>query len=124
MAVLLGTTFFSVKCQGDLMLPLKNGNVAHVYRGVAQIDCQDGEGIYSIDYGRVIMVCKNKVTNLAEVYIRHKNCITSYSNLRDLLVEEGDMVFFKQIIGSAAENFDNQLLNHTGGGESTLDYLV
>lgn len=90
---------FSASTSG-LKLPLDGGRVSKYKGNMAEIVGRKGSRIRSIYDGKVIDIRQNKVTGKWDVFIAHGEYITSYSNLEDVAINQGDVVISNQTIGT------------------------
>lgn len=89
-----------------LQLPVENGKVVRYKENIAEISGAEGAAVTSVYEGRVFKVARNKVNNKYDVFIAHGEYITSYANLSEVMVENGDDVKKDQRIGTIGSMFD------------------
>ncbi len=88
----------------NLRLPVEGGRVKRYNGHMAEVVGQKGARVISIYEGKVLQIKQNRITGNFDVYIAHGEYISTYANLQQTSVTEGESVKRNQqigIIGSA-----------------------
>lgn len=92
---------FSTSTKG-LRLPVTAGKVVRYNANTAEIIGSKGANVNTIYEGKIVRVSRNKINNKYDVYVAHGEYISSYANLSDVCVKQGDTVIKNQKIGTIA----------------------
>ena len=66
------------------------------------LNSSDHPNVNTIYEGKIVRVSRNKINNKYDVYVAHGEYISSYANLSDVCVKQGDTVIKNQKIGTIA----------------------
>ena len=94
-----------------LKLPVAGGKVVRYNANTAEIVGSKGAGVSAIFEGKIVRVSRNKINNKYDVYIAHGEYISSYANLSEVCVKQGETVLKNQKIGIIASMVNPSTMN-------------